>query len=65
MAPPKKFKGGTVMYSYRADAQRWAKISEIAHLRGESLAEVFDRLTTEYYEANAHLLTGDGNNTHE
>lgn len=57
MAPPKKFKGATVLYSYRTDAARWADIAEIARLRSESLASVFDRLTSEYYEANKSLLS--------
>jgi hypothetical protein len=59
MAPPVKYKTSTVLFSYRAEKDMWQKIKEIAHRRGESLTEVFDRLTLEYYEKYKDLLVSE------
>jgi hypothetical protein len=56
MAPPKKFKGDTVMFSYRTDAEIWRVFSAIATLRGETPTEIFKVCVDRYIDEHKGQL---------
>lgn len=56
MGAPKKYKGETIMYSYRTDANRWRIFNALLTLRGETPAEAFTRTMDDYIETHKALL---------
>lgn len=56
MAPPKKYKGETVMYSYRSETEKWRIFNALLSLRGETPTDIFTKTVDEYIEEHKHLL---------
>jgi hypothetical protein len=52
----KKFTGDTIMFSYRADAEKWRVFSALATLRGETPTDIFRICVDEYLEKYKSLL---------
>ena len=56
MAAPKKYKGETITFSYRTEADKWRVFNALLSLKGDTPTGVFTKTIDNYIGANKQLL---------